>query len=99
MKINEIKKPSFIYPSGILIYGTDLLNLLILKIADNISLIFMQKQAPVAQRIERQPPELKAAGSNPAGRTKNKRALSKLRASLFFWAIVDLQLKKCLRLS
>ena len=26
--------------------------------------------APVAQGIERQPPELKAAGSNPAGRTK-----------------------------
>jgi hypothetical protein len=26
--------------------------------------------APVAQWIERQPPELKAAGSNPAGRTK-----------------------------
>ncbi len=25
--------------------------------------------APVAQWIERQPPELKAAGSNPAGRT------------------------------
>jgi hypothetical protein len=29
-----------------------------------------QKNAPVAQWIERQPPELKAAGSNPAGRTK-----------------------------
>jgi hypothetical protein len=26
-------------------------------------------KAPVAQWIERQPPELKAAGSNPAGRT------------------------------
>ncbi len=26
-------------------------------------------RAPVAQWIERQPPELKAAGSNPAGRT------------------------------
>jgi hypothetical protein len=27
------------------------------------------QHAPVAQGIERQPPELKAAGSNPAGRT------------------------------
>ena len=27
--------------------------------------------APVAQGIGRQPPELKIAGSNPAGRTKN----------------------------
>ena len=29
--------------------------------------------APVAQGIGRQPPELKIAGSNPAGRTKNKK--------------------------
>jgi hypothetical protein len=31
--------------------------------------------APVAQWIERQPPELKAAGSIPAGRTNNNRHL------------------------
>ncbi len=36
--------------------------------------------APVAQGTERQPPELKAAGSNPAGRTKlNKTPLLILR--------------------
>ena len=29
----------------------------------------LTNHAPVAQWIERQPPELKAAGSNPAGRT------------------------------
>jgi hypothetical protein len=36
--------------------------------------------APVAQGIERQPPELKAAGSNPAGRTINTMAISVLIA-------------------
>ncbi len=33
-------------------------------------------RAPVAQWIERQPPELKVAGSNPAGRTKKIRGLA-----------------------
>ena len=50
--------------------------------------------APVAQWIERQPPELKAAGSNPAGRTKYIKGLQ-LKANLnergnvmgFFWDI------------
>ena len=32
-------------------------------------------KAPVAQWIERQPPELKAAGSNPAGRTNKIKGL------------------------
>ena len=54
----------------------------------------MQKYAPVAQRIERQPPELKAAGSNPAGRTKIKRALSRLRAPLIFWGNHGFTIKK-----
>jgi hypothetical protein len=31
--------------------------------------IYLKICAPVAQGIERQPPELEAAGSNPAGRT------------------------------
>jgi hypothetical protein len=31
--------------------------------------------APVAQGIERQPPELKVAGSNPAGRTRKQKGL------------------------
>ena len=35
-------------------------------------ILFFIKIAPVAQWIERQPPELKAAGSSPAGRTINK---------------------------
>jgi hypothetical protein len=40
--------------------------------------------APVAQWIERQPPELKAAGSNPAGRTiKNKGFTSILEPFIF----------------
>jgi hypothetical protein len=34
------------------------------------------KKAPVAQGIERQPPELKAAGSNPAGRTRKQKRVS-----------------------
>jgi hypothetical protein len=41
----------------------------------------LANHAPVAQWIERQPPELKAAGSNPAGRTitsVHKRAISSL---------------------
>jgi hypothetical protein len=40
------------------------------------------QHAPVAQGIERQPPELKAAGSNPAGRTRYKMAISILIAIL-----------------
>ena len=32
-------------------------------------LVSQKKIAPVAQWIERQPPELEVAGSNPAGRT------------------------------
>ena len=39
---------------------------IICKIFLNSGIYFF---APVAQWIERQPPELKAAGSNPAGRT------------------------------
>ena len=35
-------------------------------------LVSQKKIAPVAQWIERQPPELEVAGSNPAGRTSNK---------------------------
>ena len=35
-------------------------------------LVSQKKIAPVAQWIERQPPELEVAGSNPAGRTTNK---------------------------
>jgi hypothetical protein len=41
-------------------------------------------QAPVAQWIERQPPELKAAGSIPAGRTIIKTRAYELLMSPFF---------------
>jgi hypothetical protein len=40
--------------------------------------IDFSSRAPVAQWIERQPPELKAAGSNPAGRTIIKSVVYKI---------------------
>jgi hypothetical protein len=47
-------------------------------------------QAPVAQRIERLPPEQEVAGSNPAGRTSNIWWLSWSRASrgAFFFLLI-----------
>jgi hypothetical protein len=42
-----------------------------------------EQNAPVAQRIERQPPELKAAGSNPAGRTNNIKDLENFLSPFF----------------
>jgi hypothetical protein len=42
------------------------------------------RYAPVAQGIERQPPELKVAGSNPAGRTSYKRVVGLPTVRLFF---------------
>lgn len=39
--------------------------------------------APVAQWIERQPPELKAAGSNPAGRTNKIKGLREIVSPFF----------------
>jgi hypothetical protein len=41
--------------------------------------------APVAQGIGRQPPELKIAGSNPAGRTKQKQRVGKIAANPFLF--------------
>ncbi len=50
--------------------------------------------APVAQRIERLPPEQEAAGSSPAGRTKKPRRINRfcdpLRLAAFFGRLVTI---------